>query len=128
MVGDRARHVAVTQPQRLLEDVLHLIRQRRPGMIGLQVLRTPEKMLHAGLMRRVVELPIGCPSIPHENAPKVGPQQRRGLVEAPARINRIDGGTRRRGDPQPLQLGAHTPAGFLRRDHRTLPHGVHSAV
>ena len=75
MVGDLARHVAVTQPQCLLEDVLHLMRQRRPGMIGLQVARTAEEMLHARLMRCVVESPIGCPSIPHQDAAKVGAQR-----------------------------------------------------
>lgn len=75
-------------------------------------------------MRGLLEVPIGRPPIPHEDARKLGTEQRRRLVEPAAGLNGIDGRTRRGGHPQPVQLGAHAPAGFIGRDHRAVPDGV----
>jgi hypothetical protein len=117
---DRASGVAVPDLQCLLQHGLHLIGERRVGMIDLQLATATEEMGQTGLMRRLHKLPIGSPAIADEHARKVGAEERRRLVEATTRFNRVDGGGGRCPHPQPLQLCAHTPAGFVGRDHRTL--------
>jgi len=124
MIRDSARGVPIPQGQRLLQDVVDLVREQRPGMIGLQFARASQEMLKTGLMRGPVELPIRCPPVPYEGAREVRAEQRRRLVEAAAGLYGVDGRARRDGDPQPLQLGAHAPAGFIGRDDGTLPNGV----
>ncbi len=119
--GDRASRVAAIPYLRgLLQHRLDLGREGRAGMIGVQLATAAEQVGETGLMRGPIKLSIGGPAIAHEHARKVGPEERRRLVEAAARVNGIDGGVRRRAHPQPLQLRADPPPGFVGHDHRTL--------
>ena len=97
------------------------MREGRAGVIGLQLTTAPKQVRETRVMRRLIKPSIGRPAVPHEDAREVGPENRRGLVEAPTRLNGVDGGARRRIHPQPLQLSPNPPAGFVGHDHRTLP-------
>ena len=119
--GHRAGGLSVPHGQRLLQHRLRLMREGRAGVIGLQLTTAPKQVRETRVMRRLIKPSIGRPAVPHEDAREVGPENRRGLVEAPTRLNGVDGGARRRIHPQPLQLSPNPPAGFVGHDHRTLP-------
>ena len=80
-----------------------------------------QQMGETGLMHRVIEAPIGRPPVAHEGAREVAPQDRGGLLEAAARQNGVDGGVRRGKGPEPVQLAADFPPGFVRTDDLALP-------
>jgi len=121
MGRDRAGRVPVPQVERLLQHGLYPVRERGAWMIGLQLATATQQVRQARLMRRLLKLPIGGPAVPHEHTRKIGPEQGRRLLEAATRLNGVDSGAWRRTHPQPLQLRAHAPAGFVGHDHRTLP-------
>jgi hypothetical protein len=79
----------------------------------------PDQMRQTGLMRRLIELAIRRPAIPHEDAVERGAEHRHRFVEPAPVLNRVDDGARGRKDPQPPEPPIHLPTGFIRTDDWT---------
>ena len=88
-------------------------------MSGLQVLATAQEVTDARLGRRVLEAPIGHPTVPHQHAGEVGTEDRSRMLEPPPVANGVDRRLRGGERPQPVAERVHPPARFIRRDHRT---------
>ena len=76
-------------------------------------------MRETGLMCRVFEAAIRHPAVAHEDAGKIGAEQRRGFRKSAPRLNDIHGRLGRRRRPQPLQVRIHFPSGLIGCDDGT---------
>ena len=120
--GDRAAVITLPRGERGLEDRFDRGDKRLLRIVEQQDPAAAQQMRETRLMQRRVELPIRLPAVALQDAGVVEADDRGGLREAAAGLNRIDG--RRWGDkrPEPLQVGGHAPAGFIRGHHRTAAH------
>lgn len=122
MGRDGAAPIAIADAQRALEHALHPRSEMRVAMIADQCATAPQQMGEARLVDRLIEAPIGRPAVAHERAGKVGAQDRGRLLEAAPGQNGIDGRVGRGEGPEPLQVAADFPAGFIGTDHVTVAH------
>lgn len=121
--GDRAALIARPRGEGGLKDRFDRGDKRLLRIVEQQDPAAAQQMRETRLMQRRVELAIRLPAVALQDAGVVAADDRGGLREAATGLNRIDGG--RRGDkrPEPLQVGGHAPAGFIRRHHRTAAYG-----
>lgn len=118
----RAGTVAIADRQRVVEHVLHARREVIVPVIAHQRATAPQQMGETGLVDRVIEAAIRRPAIADERARELRPQDGRRFLVAASRQNRVDGGVGRRKCPQPVQMAADFPAGFIGGDDGALAH------
>ena len=90
------------------------------GMVAAQGPSPSEEVRQARLMGGLGKASIRRPAVADEHAVEVRPQQVGGLLVASSGLNRVDGRLRRDGSPEPLQVAADLPPGFVRGDDRAV--------
>ena len=125
---DGADDATVSDVENLLEDLLDLPRQERARMILLQLASSSDQVREARLMGRFDKLPIRRPAVADQDAGEGGAEETGGFLKAAARQDHIHGRRRCHTDPQPLQLGLDSPAGFIGHNHGTGPHRLDRAA
>jgi len=128
--GDLARRIALAQLQAGPEQLLHSLWEspcRRRGDL-CHLTAALEQMGQTTLMERKLEPIIGCPAVMNQKSIIFGPQNLHRLLVSAARQNGVDGHLRAHRHVQPLELPAHSPAGFVHAVHRSLPRGFHQSV
>lgn len=121
---DRVLAPAIAHPQGLLEDAADAWRKGPLLMIADEHATAAEQMREAGLMNGVLKLAIRGPAVAHQDTVEVCAEHRGGLIKAAAPLNRVHRRLRCGKAPQPLQMAADFPAGFIRGDDRTAANGL----
>src|SRR5229473_3714600 len=115
----RAGARAVAHGEGLAEDRFHARRKALLAMIALQETATAEQVHQTGLMHGLSKAAIRGPAVAHEHPGEVGAKHRRGLLVPATRLDGVDRGVGGRVRPEPLEVAADFPPGFIRADHRT---------
>lgn len=90
MEGDRTARDTIAHRQRVLEHGLDVARPRRSRMRLGDLAAPPDQMCQTGLMRRLIELAIRRPAIPHEDTVELDAEHRRRFVEPAPVLNRVE--------------------------------------
>jgi hypothetical protein len=121
--GHGAPPPAVTNPQSLLEDGLHLWSKPVLGMVAHQRSTTSQQMREARLMDRLCEAAIRRPAVADQHAVKVRAQHGGRFFEAAPWLDGVHGRVWRGEAPQPLQVRVHFPSGLVGADDGTAANG-----
>ena len=117
------RHVAgamrVPRRQRRLQEGLHRRDTGLSRIVEKQHATPPQQVCETRLMGGLFELPIRLPAVALQDARVVDADHGRRLRQSAAGLNRIDGRLGRDERPEPLEVGVHAPARFIRGDDRT---------
>ncbi len=101
------------------QQCVHLRGKGMMGMVQHHRATAAEQMRQTRLVRGLCKLAVGRPAVALQDAGIVSAEHGGGLCKTAPVLNRIDGRLRGHEGPEPLEVAADLPAGFMGRDDGT---------